>query len=76
VETRSRMLGHRHPDTLTAMTSNLAHTWKSQGRDGDAIAMIRCIVGVVTEGDSMPIDASKKRPMAVGLACLAAERSI
>jgi hypothetical protein len=32
VETRSRLLGHRHPDALTAM-ANLAHTWKSRGQD-------------------------------------------
>jgi hypothetical protein len=37
---RSRVLGHQHPDTLTAM-ANLAHTLKSQGRDQEAIASMR-----------------------------------
>lgn len=34
METHSKLLGHRHPDTSTAMT-NLAYTWKSQGQDQD-----------------------------------------
>ena len=40
METRSRQLGHRHPDTLIAM-ANLAYTWKSQGQDQNAIDLMR-----------------------------------
>src|SRR5271156_3049748 len=39
IRQRTQVVETRHPDALTAMT-NLAHTWKSQGRDGDARAMI------------------------------------
>jgi hypothetical protein len=35
METRKRVLGAEHPDTLTSM-GNLAFTCKSQGRDLDA----------------------------------------
>jgi hypothetical protein len=33
METRKRVLGAGHPDTLTSM-ANLAHTWKAQSRRG------------------------------------------
>jgi hypothetical protein len=39
------VLGCRHPATLTAM-ANLAHTWKSQGRNEDAIAMMIKVEGL------------------------------
>jgi len=38
VEGRKVIFGHRNPDTLMAM-ANLAHTWKSQGRDQEAIGL-------------------------------------
>jgi Tetratricopeptide repeat len=37
---RKLVLGDRHPDTLMAM-ANLARTWKSQGRNQEAIALMR-----------------------------------
>jgi hypothetical protein len=40
METSLRVLGQEHPDTLTSM-ANLAHTWKSQGRDGEAIELLK-----------------------------------
>jgi hypothetical protein len=40
METRKRMLGQEHPDTLTSM-ANLAFTWKSLGRDHDALELMR-----------------------------------
>ncbi|OCK72663.1 hypothetical protein K432DRAFT_104562, partial [Lepidopterella palustris CBS 459.81] len=36
----SRVLGEEHPSTLTSM-NNLAHTWKSQSRNEDAILLMR-----------------------------------
>lgn len=33
-------LGHNHPDTLTSM-ANLAIIWKVQGRDAEAIELMR-----------------------------------
>ena len=43
METRKRVLGAEHPDTLTTM-NNLAFTWKGQGRDADAITlMMDCV---------------------------------
>ncbi|KAL2199928.1 hypothetical protein P885DRAFT_75110 [Corynascus similis CBS 632.67] len=40
METRKRVLGEDHPDTLTSM-ANLACTWKSQGRLEDALDLIK-----------------------------------
>jgi hypothetical protein len=40
METRKRVLGEEHPSTLTSM-ANLAHTWKGQGRDADALRLIK-----------------------------------
>jgi hypothetical protein len=40
METRKRVLGQEHPDTLTSM-ANLTYTWKSQDRGEDAIALMR-----------------------------------
>jgi hypothetical protein len=39
VETRTRVLGEEHPDTLTSM-ANLALTYRSQGRWKDAISLM------------------------------------
>ncbi|OCK89829.1 uncharacterized protein K441DRAFT_667189 [Cenococcum geophilum 1.58] len=39
IETRKKVLGAEHPDTLAAM-HNLAFTFKSQGRDHEAISLI------------------------------------
>jgi hypothetical protein len=36
----SRVLGEEHPDTLTSM-NNLAFTWKSYGRDHDALRLMK-----------------------------------
>jgi hypothetical protein len=40
METRKRVLGEEHPDTLTSM-NNLARTWKSQRCTKDAISLMR-----------------------------------
>ncbi|EAQ87916.1 hypothetical protein CHGG_04535 [Chaetomium globosum CBS 148.51] len=40
METRKRMLGEEHPDTLASM-NNLAFTWKGIGRDGDALGLLQ-----------------------------------
>ena len=43
IETRKRVLGKEHPDTLTSM-NNLAITWKEQGRNVKAIDLMgECI---------------------------------
>jgi hypothetical protein len=39
MERRKAVLGAEHPDTLTSMV-NLAHTWKSQRRLSDALALL------------------------------------
>jgi hypothetical protein len=39
MEISLRVLGEEHPDTLTSM-NNLAHTWKGQDRDEEAIALM------------------------------------
>jgi Tetratricopeptide repeat len=39
METKKRVLGAEHPDTLTSM-NNLACTWKSQGRVHEALALM------------------------------------
>ncbi|KAF8241450.1 hypothetical protein K440DRAFT_680229 [Wilcoxina mikolae CBS 423.85] len=39
METRKRVLGQEHPDTLTNL-ANLAYTYKSQGRINEAIALM------------------------------------
>jgi hypothetical protein len=40
METSSRVLGEEHPDMLTSM-ANLAPTIKDQGRNAEAISLIR-----------------------------------
>ena len=43
METRKRVLGEEHPDTLTSM-DNLALTWKEQGRGAEAIKLMeKCV---------------------------------
>ena len=43
METRKRVLGAEHPDTLTSM-NNLAFTWKGHGRDAEAIKLMeKCV---------------------------------
>jgi hypothetical protein len=43
METRKRVLGAEHPDTLTSM-ANLARTLKEQSRDGEAFEMMTLAV--------------------------------
>ncbi|KAF6836806.1 TPR domain protein [Colletotrichum plurivorum] len=40
METRKRVLGEEHPDTLTSM-NNLAFSWKDQGRWEDATQLLQ-----------------------------------
>jgi Tetratricopeptide repeat len=40
METRRRVLGPEHPDTLTSM-NNLAFTWKEMERDTEAIRLMK-----------------------------------
>jgi hypothetical protein len=40
MEACTPVLRHRHPDTLSTIAI-LAHKWKSQGCDQDAVAMMR-----------------------------------
>ena len=40
METRKRILGAEHPDTLNSM-NNLAHMWKSQSRNEEAIFLMK-----------------------------------
>jgi hypothetical protein len=40
MEIRKRVLGAEHPDTLISM-ANLAFTWESQGRDHDALELMK-----------------------------------
>jgi hypothetical protein len=43
MQTRKRVLGEEHPDTLTSM-NNLAFTWKGQARDIEAIDLMdKCV---------------------------------
>jgi hypothetical protein len=43
METSSRVLREEHPDTLLIM-ANLAHTWKSQSRNEEAILLMeKCL---------------------------------
>ncbi|KAH8726134.1 hypothetical protein GQ44DRAFT_563110, partial [Phaeosphaeriaceae sp. PMI808] len=43
METSARVLGEEHLDTLTS-TANLAHAWKSQSRNGEAISLMeKCL---------------------------------
>ncbi|KAK4119091.1 hypothetical protein N657DRAFT_650498 [Parathielavia appendiculata] len=51
METSKRVLGEEHPDTLTSM-ANLAHTWKSQARLGDALSLGRLRYGHARSGSS------------------------
>ncbi|KAF2433970.1 kinesin light chain 1 [Tothia fuscella] len=46
METRKRVLGEEHPSTLTSM-ANLAITWKSCGRDMDALELITKCQGLL-----------------------------
>ena len=47
METRKRVLGAEHPDTLTSM-ANLAFTWKRQGRGAEAHNLIEECVQLQT----------------------------
>ena len=43
METKTRVLGAEHPDTLTSM-NNLAFTWKGQGRVAEDIKLMeKCV---------------------------------
>ncbi|KAF2679088.1 hypothetical protein K458DRAFT_422516 [Lentithecium fluviatile CBS 122367] len=48
METRKRVLGDKHPDTLGAM-HNLAFMLKSQSRDQDALILLRTCVRMRTQ---------------------------
>ena len=39
METRKRVLGEEHPDTLTSM-NNLAFTFKAQGHNDEAVSLM------------------------------------
>lgn len=39
METKKRVLGEEHPDTLINM-ANLAHMWKSQSRNEEAMLLM------------------------------------
>ncbi|KAG9235723.1 Tetratricopeptide repeat-domain-containing protein [Amylocarpus encephaloides] len=44
METRKRVLGQEHPDTLTSM-NNLAFSWKQLGRSEEAIKLLEeCVI--------------------------------
>ncbi|CCD51174.1 hypothetical protein BofuT4_P085360.1 [Botrytis cinerea T4] len=46
METRKRVLGQEHPDTLTSM-NNLALTWKGLGRDKEALKLMEeCVLSL------------------------------
>ena len=47
METRKRVLGEEHPDTLTSM-NNLAFTWKAQGRGAGAFKLMEECVQLQT----------------------------
>jgi hypothetical protein len=61
METRKRVLGEEHPDTLTSM-NNLAFTFKGQGRDDDAVRLMNECVGLRTQvlGSDHPYTLSSK----------------
>ena len=40
MDTRKRVLGEEHPDTLTSM-NNLAFTWKENGRHVEALKLMK-----------------------------------
>jgi hypothetical protein len=46
METSLRVLGEEHPDTLTIM-NNLAFTFKGQGRNEEAIALMKDCVQIL-----------------------------
>jgi len=48
METSKRVLGVEHPDTLTVM-NNLAHTWKSQGRNVEALELMKACLLLRTQ---------------------------
>jgi hypothetical protein len=55
METRKRVLGEEHPDTLTSM-NNLALTFKDQGRNDDALKLMTECLSLSKRilGDSHP----------------------
>ena len=48
METRKRVLGEEHLDTLTSM-NNLAYTYKLMDRDDQAIKLINIVVNLRTK---------------------------
>lgn len=48
METRKRVLGAEHPDTLASMY-NLAYTWKSQRRNAEAISLMKDCLELQTQ---------------------------
>jgi hypothetical protein len=48
LETSKIVLGADHPDALTCMV-NLAQTWKSQGRDEEAVTLMQKAVNLRKE---------------------------
>jgi hypothetical protein len=64
METRKRVLGDEHPDTLTSM-ANLAFTWKAQGQSAEAIDLLRQSVQLRQHvlGDNHPNILSSSRAL-------------
>ncbi len=61
METRKRVLGQEHPDTLTSM-NNLAFTWKGQGQDKEALRLMEQCVALQSRirGTSHPSTLSSR----------------
>ena len=64
METRKRVLGAEHPDTLTRM-NNLAHTFHLQGRNKEAIQLMEGVVksSEATIGPNHPITLEASRSL-------------
>lgn len=62
METRKRVLGPEHPDTLTSM-ANLAYTWKARGKLQDSLALMRRCSEVCNKviGPNHPLTRSSSR---------------
>lgn len=65
METRKRVLGDEHPDTLTSM-NNLVFTLKSRGFMNKAIFLMEdyCNVGLAVFGPQHPIIVSSRKVLA------------
>ncbi|KAF2685429.1 hypothetical protein K458DRAFT_417478 [Lentithecium fluviatile CBS 122367] len=65
METRTRVLGEEHPDTLTSM-NNLAFTLKGQGLTNKAISLMEdgCGLQTVVLGPQHPFTISSRETLA------------